>query len=258
MPDSTRLEKYRQRYAALRPGWEPATARFERQVAAALTADSAVLDLGCGRGGIVERLGPHRGDGPAGRWIGIDPDIASLREHRVANLARACADALRLPFAAETFDIVIASWVLEHLPQPVTTFGEVARVLRPGGAFFILTPNAAHPLPRLSAALAPLHRLQSYAVSLIYGRATADTFPVAYRANTASAIERLATPLGLRAIDMVWVDDPSYFAWNSLSFIAAVVLEMFLPAGHQVHLVGRLRKESPSKSHNTGANDPRR
>ena len=264
MADSDRLETYRRRYAALRPGWAPATARFERRVAAALTASGSVLDLGCGRGGIVERLGPPRRDGavrplrpadccrPAGRcrsacrrrWVGIDPDYASLREHRVSDLARACADAVRLPFALETFDVVIASWVLEHLPQPAAAFREIARVLRPGGSFFFLTPNAAHPLPRLSARLAPLHRLQSRAVAYLYGRTTADTFPVAYLANTAETIPRLAAQVGLIPVDITWVDDPSYFAWNDLTFIAAVMVELFLPPGHQVHLIGQLQKKA--------------
>ena len=131
-----RLEHYRQRYAALRPGWEPATARYQRWVAARLTPATKVLDLGCGRGGIVERL--HT----IGRWTGIDPDCVSLREHRVPALTREQAGAMYLPFSDAAFDLVVCSWVLEHLVQPALTFAEVARILRPGGHFIFLTPNA--------------------------------------------------------------------------------------------------------------------
>ena len=186
-----RLEYYRRRYAALKPGWEHATARYQRWVAAQLTPDSRVLDLGCGRGGIVERL--H----PVGRWSGCDPDWLSLKEHRLAQLARRQASSEHLPFADATFDVVIASWVLEHLPRPAHTFSEVARILRPGGRFFFLTPNRYHPIPRLSQWFVRLKGLQNTLVVGVYRRTSADTFPVHYRANTLEDIAQLAVQAGL-------------------------------------------------------------
>ncbi len=68
-------------------------------------------------------------------------------------------------FESGSIDVVIASWVLEHLPRPQVTFGEIARVLRPGGRFFFLTPNVDHPLPRLSLALARMRKPQQRVVS---------------------------------------------------------------------------------------------
>ncbi len=230
------LEHYRRRYAALRPGWEHATARYQRRVAARLTPESRVLDLGCGRGGIVERL--HA----AGRWIGCDPDGRSLKEHRYAQLARSQASSERLPFADAVFDVVVASWLLEHLPYPAQTFAEIARVLRPGGRFFFLTPNLRHPVPRLSQWLARLKALQPALVGVIYRRAEADTFPVCYRANTSETLERLAAHSGLRLVQMEWVDDPAYFAWKDFIFGFSVLLETLLPAAWRVHLVGEYEK----------------
>lgn len=227
-----RLEHYRRRYAALQPGWEHATARFQRRVAACLAPDSRVLDLGCGRGGVVERLGA------TGRWTGCDPDWRSLKEHRRAQLARSQASSERLPFADAAFDVVLASWVLEHLPHPARTFSEIARVLRPGGRFFFLTPNLRHPVPRLSQWLALLKALQPALVNVIYRRAEADTFPVCYRANTSDTLERLAAQSGLRLVQMEWVDDPSYFVLTDAVFALAVWVEMLLSATWRVHLVG--------------------
>lgn len=232
----TDLEHYRRRYAALRPGWEHATARFQRWIAAWLTAGSRILDLGCGRGGVVERLGT------TGQWIGCDPDWRSLKEHRVIELRRGQALSERLPFADAVFDVVIASWVLEHLPEPATTWCEVARVLRPGGRFFFLTPNRRHPIPRLSVLLARLRALQAPLVTAIYRRAAADTFPVQYRANTFEALGRLAAQTGLRLVRMEWVDDPSYFTLTDVTFALSVCLEIWLPATWRVHLVGEYEK----------------
>ena len=143
-----RLERFRRRYAALNPGWEHATVRYQRWVSECVMPEDRVLDLGCGRGGIVERL--HT----TGQWTGCDPDWASLAEHRLSALPRDQAAAEHLPFGDATFDVVTASWVLEHLENPARTFAEIARVLRPGGHFLFVTPNRRHPLPRLSLLLA--------------------------------------------------------------------------------------------------------
>ena len=232
----TNLEHYRRRYAALKPGWEHATARFQRRIVACVTPTSHILDLGCGRGGVVERLGT------TGQWIGCDPDWHSLKEHRVVGLWRSQAFSERLPFADGTFDIVIASWVLEHLPQPVKTWREITRVLRPGGRFFFLTPNRHHLIPRLGAWLAQLRKLQAPLVTAIYRRAAADTFPVYYRANAFEALERLGVETGLRLVQMEWVDDPSYFGWTESCFAFAARLGMLLPATWRVHLVGEYER----------------
>lgn len=236
MTTHDRLESFRSRYAKVRSGWEPATALYERCVASALTQDSRVLDLGCGRGGIVER------QGGTGTWIGLDPDMSSLREHRVMHLPRACALAHRLPCPSHAFDVVVASWVLEHLPAPAATFREIARVLRVGGLFFFLTPNVRHPLPRLSCAMAHLRRVQPWIVNFAYGRGAADTFPVIYEANSISIIERLATQAGLRLTRLDLIDDPTYFAWNRATFMMAVIAHALLPALWKVHLVGQVIK----------------
>ena len=210
--------------------------RYQRWVAAGISEEHRVLDLGCGRGGIVERLGS------VGSWTGTDPDLNSLIEHRRPALSRCCAQSEHLPCTAATFDTVVASWVLEHLPNPEQTFREIARLLRPGGSFFFLTPNTSHPLPRLSRTMSRLHPLQQRIVTLYYGRRPADTYPVAYRANTATEIERLGAQVNLRLARIEWIGDPSYLAWGPLSFLAAIGLGFVLPGTWRVHLVGELTK----------------
>jgi ubiquinone/menaquinone biosynthesis C-methylase UbiE len=49
----------------------------------------------------------------------------------------ACADAARLPFAAGSFDAVVGFGFLHHVPHWQRALAEVARVLRPGGSYFI-------------------------------------------------------------------------------------------------------------------------
>jgi SAM-dependent methyltransferase len=240
-----RLEYYRDQYAARVMDWTPATARYERRAAALLSSKARVLDLGCGRGGISERLHTR------GRWFGIDPDGASVREHRVVALARAQAGAGRLPFPAASFDLVVSSWVLEHLPNPDGVFQEVSRVLKPGGRFLALTPNARHPIPRVSRLLMRMVRLQQQIVAWGYGRAPADTFPVHYAANTPEALGRAATSAGLCLVAITLVEDPAYFAWDRWSFrFLAIPIGQGLPPLWKVHLIAEYVKAANNKTTN--------
>ena len=54
--------------------------------------------------------------------------------------ATAQGDATRLPFADDTFDRIIASEVMEHIPDDATALEELTRVLRPGGTMAITVP----------------------------------------------------------------------------------------------------------------------
>ena len=108
--------------------------------AARLTGGAGrLLDVGSGRG---EVLVAAREAG----WeaVGIDPSpsFAEYAERRSgAEVRREPID--RCGFPADSFDAVILAAVLEHLYDPDTTVGEIARVLRPGGALFIDVPNEA-------------------------------------------------------------------------------------------------------------------
>ena len=226
---------YRDRYRNIRPGWKPSSDQLETIVRSLITRDSRVLDLGCGRGGVAEVV-----------WrdvrlaAGMDPDLASLTEHRSAGMPVVRGVGEYLPFATESFDVVVSVWVLEHLADPLSTFIEVARVLRSGGHFVFLTPNLRNPLMAMNRIGKALPGLQRRLVPRVYGRDEADTFPVRYRANTERDIDVLARGSGLRVRELRVVPDPTYLALNGLMFNATVLSERLLPKGWGLHLVGDL------------------
>ena len=232
MVHNSRLEFYRSRYAKLKLHWMHATARYQALIAHYIQSGARILDLGCGRGGVVERLGA------VGYWFGVDPDWHSLAMHRTSFFPRSCAGATALPIAQDSIDIVLSSWVLEHLPDPESVFYEIARITRPGGHFFFLTPNVWHPIPRLSQRLTKSLKTQRALVQRLYKRVPADTFAVYYQAHTWKQIDICAAQAGLQLREVEFIEDPSYLAWNALTFASAVAFENLLPACWHVHIVG--------------------
>ena len=232
-----RQNALRRQYRRRHPHWQPATECFAFLVRHNLRSGSRLLDLGCGRGGLVEQL-----EHPLALMFGVDPDLHSLREHRLA-LPRVQAISRRLPFPSRSFDLVYASWLLEHLPRPRTDIAEVARLLRPGGAFIFITPNARHPLALLNRLLGRLGALQGRLVSRLYGRHAADTFPTAYRANDHETLATLAAAAGLRLETLQAIPDPTYLAFTPILFHAAQWFDHRLSPTRQLHLVGLMRKQ---------------
>jgi SAM-dependent methyltransferase len=109
-----------------------------------------LLDLGCGfgrhafeaarRGAVVvavdagsEEVAQVRGT------LGAMVDAGELAADHPASAVQ--GDALALPFADGSFDRVIASEVLEHIPDDTTAMRELARVLRPGGTMAVTVPR---------------------------------------------------------------------------------------------------------------------
>lgn len=100
-----------------------------------------MADIGCGRGGFVNWLA---GSGWQGRCCGIDVDTRSLCSTAVQpeNVSFRNGDALNLPFADESLDLVTCFHVLEHIRNLHGVLAEAARVLRPGGHLLIEVPDA--------------------------------------------------------------------------------------------------------------------
>lgn len=223
-------EAYRRRYAESHPQWRPSTHVYQDLVAAHLTPESRVLDLGCGRGGVMERL--HR---QAGSVIGADPDHRSLREHRQPALPLSCGLAEALPYPAEAFDLVCCSWVLEHLREPGRSFAEVHRVLKGGGRFIFLTPNVRHPLIKLNRRA---QWTQGWLVDRLYRRVQVDVFPAYYRANSRRKIKGLAEQADLTLSLFQFIGDPTYFAFSEPLYRLGCLFERVMPRWMRVHLVG--------------------
>ncbi|MFL6178238.1 MAG: methyltransferase domain-containing protein, partial [Actinomycetes bacterium] len=94
-----------------------------------------ILDVGCGPGTITAEFADRVG--PDGSVVGIDasPDIVALatRTQPRDNVTFSVGDVYALAADDNSFDIVHAHQVMQHLADPVAALREMRRVCRPGG-----------------------------------------------------------------------------------------------------------------------------
>jgi len=99
-----------------------------------LTRGSGVLDVGCGPGNLTAEMAERVAPAPV---IGVDYASvivdAAQQTHQRRNLSFAVGDVYGLNYPDNSFDVVHAHQVLQHLTDPVAALQEMMRVTRPGG-----------------------------------------------------------------------------------------------------------------------------
>jgi arsenite methyltransferase len=116
-----------------------------------LNAGERVLDLGSGAG--TDSLVASRMVGEEGHVTGIDMTPAMLARARAAAVEMSATnvdfvegEAERLPFADESFDVVISNGVIDLIPDKDVVFAELHRVLVPGGRMQIADVTIQNPV----------------------------------------------------------------------------------------------------------------
>ncbi|HEY3248776.1 MAG TPA: class I SAM-dependent methyltransferase [bacterium] len=186
--------------------WQPrnALARYKHLLRSIIRPGVTVLHAGCG----WDKNDVTRPYAASNVIIGvdIDPRVAH-RFHSAFCLASLTA----LPFQTASFDLVCSEYVFEHLEDPGAALSEISRVLVPGGAALILTPNL-YSYKTIVANVTP------YRFHLALGRVRygpghePDMYPTRYRCNSASRFHSLATSAGLAVRTVEFVSNgPTWF-----------------------------------------------
>lgn len=106
-----------------------------------------VLDVGCGPGSYFDRL-DQRFQGNI-RYIGVDLSDGMLKKHKARNRGvLAFGNAEQLPFADDSFDVVMANHMLYHVRDIESAIREFQRVLKPDG-ILMTTTNSTQTMPEL-------------------------------------------------------------------------------------------------------------
>ena len=96
-----------------------------------------LLDCGCGTGPMISLL--HEKD-PDRHYVGLDLTPRMIEVARAKNLSNTefvVGDAEKMPFADESFDVIICTNSFHHYPDPQSFFDSVHRVLRKGGRLIL-------------------------------------------------------------------------------------------------------------------------
>ncbi|MGH8927741.1 MAG: class I SAM-dependent methyltransferase, partial [Acidimicrobiia bacterium] len=132
---------YDSRRYALINRWNPRNLELIRDWLAPAPGDR-ILDVGCGKGHLVKALAD----------LGIDATGIDLNPN--ASLVAVTAkvrtmSATDLQFEDGSFDAVVSFHAVEHIPAIEASFGEIGRVVRPGGKVLLVYP--AEPIQGLYA-----------------------------------------------------------------------------------------------------------
>jgi len=96
-----------------------------------------VLEIGSGLGLLGQEL-VKRAKSVKVDYFGIDLVLSSLQKGKETIPRSLQADAKKLPFSDNSFDSVVSTDVLEHIPDATSVVREIRRVLKPGGVAFLV------------------------------------------------------------------------------------------------------------------------
>jgi len=222
------------------PNYRNAGQLYQDLVSDYIEKHSRALDLGCGQSTLADRQIVS-----AQFTAGIDTSFSDLKANRAVGFPiSGMAEAV--PFARNSFDVVLSQWVMEHLPRPDLVFTEVARILKPGGTFIVFTTNIYNYIP-LTSRLVP-SQIQSKLLRTLLGRPQHETFPTHYRANSRQALAKLAEKGGLVMESCTYSGNPFYLTFSRLLFLGALLFERvtdFPPLQKlKLYILGVFRKPS--------------
>jgi SAM-dependent methyltransferase len=135
------------RFAARAAAWASASGPDPRELAFAAVAEvepRSVLEVGCGRGELAERIARETG----AVVVAVDQSERMVELARERGVDARVGDVQELPFADGSFDCVLAAWMLYHVADLDRGLSEIERVLRPGGRLVAVT-NTTLNLPEL-------------------------------------------------------------------------------------------------------------
>ncbi len=209
---------------------------FAAQTTRRMPPKATVLDVGCGL-----KLHPHYSSirEGAGAFWGCDVDRQAGSNPALDSFV--AGDFVRAPLPLSHFDFVIATYVLEHLENPIEFFQKARRALRSPGVFAFLTPNRRHPFctcARLVERLG-IKRLVHHAYGHTQdGSDRVNEYPAYYRANTISQITLLAQQSGFKSATFNLVAaEWQYYLPAGLRFVTRVYDKLIAERRQEGHLI---------------------
>ncbi|MEM9077500.1 MAG: class I SAM-dependent methyltransferase [Bacteroidota bacterium] len=203
-------------YPEMESGWDDKI--FRQEILNFIGPDKVILDIGAGRGRILEMNFKDLGK----KVYGVDPTNEIFENPLIDKAYVGVGDSMPF-FENDYFDVVFCDNVLEHVENPEAFYKEVSRVLKKNGIFLAKTPNKYHYMP-LIASFTPTSFHRFY--NKLRGRDFSDTFPTFYRANSRKAYEKHAAASGLELLPLKYCSGrPEYLRIFFLTYLLGILYE---------------------------------
>ncbi len=190
----------------------PVTERFFRD--AGMGAGQRVLDVGSGVGDVA--MLAARIVGPSGKVVAVERDATSTTRAQ-ARAAEAGLENIQIVQAdideyatGESFDAAVGRYVLQFLPDPVSTLRSVARLVRPGG-IVAFQEGSWTPFVSLSARLPLWHA----AISLLHEAGVRGGVNLEMGIELHRAFQAAGLPAPRMRLEMELGCDPDFTRWAS-------------------------------------------
>jgi SAM-dependent methyltransferase len=223
------------------------TIAFYTRVHSLLAKDAVVLDVGCGRGEYAADPLPLRRElrifkGKYGRVIGLDTSESGRSNPFLDEFHR--LEGERWPVPADSVDLCLADFVLEHVAAPDAFLAEAHRVLRVGGHLCMRTTNSLGYVA-LAARVVPNREHARVLGRVQDGRKPEDVFPTMYRCNTLGKLRRALRRHGFDAVVYGYEAEPSYSSFSPLFYALSVAYQRLAPRFLRNSLFAFARKLDP-------------
>lgn len=171
-----------------------------------LAAPAIVLDLGCGWRNLIF------GDwlSSAQTWIGIDRRAEDVRRNQKIHLALV-GDVEKSPLSDSSVDMIVSSFVIEHVNDPLAVLRECRRILKPGGAAVFCTPNLYGYKTLVGKFVG---QTLSNLIWRIFKRQPHHPWPDLYRANTPVKVRDLCRESDLVLERLTYIPELPHFFYD--------------------------------------------
>lgn len=191
-----------------------------------LTAEHRVLDVGCGGGRSLKSLNMAFGC----ETVGIDTDVTDdlVARYNGAPITIVRGDFMSYDFGAQQFDVVYASHLIEHLPNPVDFMRRAYACTKPGGLCILETPN-----------------VDCFAFRLLGRHWGGNHIPRHWfmlSPATARRIAEVSVPGGWKLLDVRFSPNAAFWIWSFHSWLVSLglktVADLLFPSDHRIVSVG--------------------
>jgi SAM-dependent methyltransferase len=189
--------------------------RYRAEVVKYIGPDTILLDAGAGELGFTKEFAPKV-------RLAIGTDMGEMKAVHGVSAVRSNLE--HLPFKDGTIDVIISMSVVEHLTNPVASFRELARVLKPKGVMIAQTPSK-YDYVSILAHMTPFwfHRLL---LSHLLDRRAEDVFPTCFRSNTRKAMTRCLEAARFQPMSVLFFNQyPAYLMFWPLLFRLGIYYE---------------------------------